>query len=94
MIVNHKNKFMFVHIQKTAGSSVGDVLSSIDGTKNIYYSHSFISTINVNEYNGYFKFCFVRNPWDRLYSWYKMMIKKKIHNDYSKYLLENSNRFS
>ena len=94
MIINHKHKFLFTHIQKTAGSSISNVLSSIDGTEIILYSHSFLNTINTERYNEYFKFCFVRNPWDRLYSCYKMMIKKGVHNDFSGHLLDNSKNFS
>jgi hypothetical protein len=94
MIINHKYKFIFVHIQKTAGSSISNVLSNIDGTESILYPHSFINAIDFEQYNEYFKFCFVRNPWDRLFSWYKMMLKKGVHNDFSKYLLENSRSFS
>jgi chondroitin 4-sulfotransferase 11 len=93
MIINHKYKFIFVHIQKTAGSSIANVLSDIDGTESILYPHSFINAINLEQYNEYFKFCFVRNPWDRLFSWYKMMLKKGVHNDFSDYLLNNSSNF-
>ncbi len=94
MIINHKYKFIFVHIQKTAGSSIANVLSNIDGTKRILYPHSFINSIDFEKYNEYFKFCFVRNPWNRLFSWYKMMLKKGVHNYFSDYLLNNSSNFS
>ena len=29
-----------------------------------------------NEFNSYFKFAFVRNPWDRLYSMYKFTVRR------------------
>lgn len=94
MIINDKYKFVFVHIQKTAGTSITDYLFKIPETKQINHSHSMINTLNCDNYKDYFKFCFVRNPFDRLVSWYNMMINKDIHNDFSKYILENSNNFS
>jgi hypothetical protein len=94
MILNNKYKFVFVHIQKTGGTSITNSLYKVEGSENKNNPHSFLKTIDQNLFNEYFKFCFVRNPWDRLISWYNMMIQKKIHNDFSKYLLENSNTFS
>ncbi len=94
MIKNDKYNFIFVHIQKTAGSSITDSLSKLEGNKRIGYYHSFIRNNKIDNIDSYFKFCFVRNPWDRLVSWYNMMINKNTHNDFSRYLLENSNNFS
>ena len=94
MIINHKYKFIFTHIQKTGGISVSKSFYSLENTENIVNTHSFINTLNVEDFQDYFKFCFVRNPWDRLVSWYNMMVQKRVHNDFSKYLLENSNTFS
>lgn len=94
MIINHKYKFIFIHIQKTAGSSVTDALFNIPNTKSIYFMHSMINVLDLNKHKDYFKFCFVRNPFDRLLSWYNMFVHKGIHNDWSNYILENSNSFS
>ncbi len=88
MILNKEYKFIFVHIQKTAGISIKNSLFSITGTEKINSSHSFLKTLDLVSPEEYFKFCFVRNPWDRLVSWWNMMEKKGIHNDFSKYLLE------
>lgn len=92
MIINNNKKFAFIHIQKTAGSSITKVLSTIPGSTFMSAQHSFITYLN--DPNKYFKFAFVRNPWDRLYSWYNMMISKGKHNDFSIYLLNNSKNFS
>ena len=80
MLINHNYKFIFVHIQKTAGTSITSVLNEIPGTEPLYYSHSQINVLK-EEYEDYFKFCFVRNPWDRLYSWWNMIVNKGKHND-------------
>ena len=94
MIINDKYKFIFVHIQKTAGTSITDALFKIPETYQLHHSHSILNTINIEDYKDYFKFCFVRNPFDRLISWYNMILQKGFHNDWSKYILENSTNFS
>lgn len=94
MIINHKYKFIFIHIQKTAGTSITNSLYGIEGTENLHHSHSMLNSIDINEFKDYFKFCFVRNPFDRLLSWYNMILKKGLHNDWSNYILKNSTNFS
>jgi len=92
MLVNKRYKFLFVHIQKTAGSSICDHLQQFRGTKYLGRQHSFLSQYKIP--SGYYKFTFVRNPWERLVSWYNMMTYRKSHNDFSEYLLTNSSNFS
>lgn len=36
-------------------------------------------TVDANQYQNYFKFTFVRNPWLRTYSWYQNAIRDPIH---------------
>lgn len=94
MIVNHKHRFLFVHIQKTAGTSVTQALTKIEGSQRIGYDHSMIDSIEIDAYRDYFVFCFVRNPFDRLVSWWNMMLQKGKHNDFSRYLLSRASNFS
>ncbi len=70
----YKTKTIFIHIPKTAGMSVvkaifGDVIGG--GHRKI----TFYKSIFGNNLDNYFKFCFVRNPFDRLYSSYKFLEK-------------------
>lgn len=45
-------------------------------------------------WNEYYKFAFVRNPWDRLASWYTMVTKfPKTGNELWRYVYDNSSTF-
>lgn len=103
MLLSQEKKVLFVHIQKTGGSSVTDILKSCISDLNTYLgTHDHASrakhTLGRN-YDTYYKFAFVRNPWDRLVSWYTMIREKgeEIPSDEQyrlwRYVLENSSNF-
>jgi len=89
MPVSHKYKVVFVHIHKTAGSSIDLFMTRKDkeygSLKNycgkIVYSDKAIYLHHANAkdmkkqfksvWDNYFKFSFVRNPWDRVVSCWK-----------------------
>ncbi len=63
----HSQRCIFVHIPKAAGSSVakalfGESVGHRPIRRHIAYSQELV--------DQYYKFTFVRNPWDRLYSGY------------------------
>ena len=83
-MINHKHKFIFIHIPKCGGSSVENLLGW-RGTRHStmeFYMKKYAS-LNLNEY---YKFTFVRNPWARLVSWYIYHIKFK--TSYPRYFKE------
>jgi hypothetical protein len=92
MLKNDKYKFVFVHVQKTGGTSVRDELKKLKGTQTLCGMHSFLKDCSYPK--NYFKFGFVRNPWDRLVSWYNMHITSKPDNIFAKYLIEDTKNFS
>lgn len=83
MYVSDKHRFVFVHIQKTGGMSFESLLSQhISDLRIVGGRHEHLSRVPtnlLNSWDDYFKFCFVRNPWDRLVSWYSM-----IHREYQR----------
>tara|TARA_B100001113_G_C20994642_1_gene572115 strand:+ start:318 stop:890 length:573 start_codon:yes stop_codon:yes gene_type:complete len=77
MFINHKHKFIFIHIPKTAGTSIRSSFDENGYDKKVVrkkYPHS--TCQEVKEYcgekvwNEYYKFTFVRNPFDRIVSFY------------------------
>lgn len=71
-MICHEKKFVFLHIPKTAGTSVGAAINRSLGIDERYdgpiIHHDDLTKEILQEY---FVFTFVRNPWDRLYSQYK-----------------------
>jgi hypothetical protein len=92
MILSTANKFLFIAVPKTGTTSVEKVLNKYDN-KNAYNldKHANVSEIKESckiNLPEYFKFCFVRNPYDRLVSIYHQWkmpfnlddpIRKKLH---------------
>jgi len=86
MFISHKYKTIFIHIQKTGGSSIQRLFEQLDSelvtkipidpTKK-RPKHCFASDIEAivgtEMFSDYTKFCVVRNPFDRLVSWYWML---------------------
>jgi hypothetical protein len=99
MLINHKYKFIFIHIPKNAGTSMRGVFGALENTesydmpnphinikqleKNLlnpnlpttHNSRRHITTSELkenmeNSWNDYFKFAFIRNPFERLVSFY------------------------
>jgi chondroitin 4-sulfotransferase 11 len=84
MLINHEKKFIFIHVQKTAGISIESQLKeSLSGTEVLHGRHGRvvdgIGEIGLDEWEKYYSFAFVRNPWDRMVSWYCMIQDAKIN---------------
>ena len=64
----YKKDYIFVHINKTGGSSIEKALGD---TEQVHLSaYTLKNHLGTQEYNSKFKFAFVRNPYDRIVSQY------------------------
>ena len=90
MLISHKHKFVFIEIEKTGSTSIRNMLENYfkkDVTIFTYPSRKFPllhrhNTIkeaveSIPECKNYFKFSFVRNPWDREVSRFFWNIQKR-----------------
>src|SRR5688500_16256392 len=81
MLISEKKKFIFVHVQKTGGVTLQQVLREHAPDTRLWHGrHGHASTgvadIGRARWERYFSFAFVRNPWDRLVSHYAMIREK------------------
>ncbi|NIK92518.1 sulfotransferase family protein [Mangrovimonas sp. CR14] len=114
-MISHKHKCIFIHIPKTAGTSINefffpevefgisppnyDILFGWCPVRKIHMQHAtarqMLETelITEEQWNTYYKFTFVRNPWDRAYSDF-MWIQNfsGVRGDFSSYI-KKTNKF-
>jgi hypothetical protein len=78
-MICHKNKFLFIHIPKTAGTAIESTLVGkiTNPNWNAGYKHETLTSMLTKfpESKNYFKFSFVRNPWDLTVSFYHFLWK-------------------
>ena len=95
MVVCHIRKIIFIHIPKTAGSSIEHLLRDegkyeLDfiGVRNGRSTHHYmgieLKMILKELYPTYYKFSFVRNPYDRLISEYFWCRINNVGNKFNK----------
>ena len=91
-MINHEYKYLFLHIEKCGGNTVRDALGlPYEPTaghiplehKSQYFKH---------DPKDYFKFTFVRNPWDRMISTYAFYNKPSPQISFKEYITTFLNR--
>ncbi|WP_179346229.1 sulfotransferase family 2 domain-containing protein [Winogradskyella ursingii] len=113
-MVFHKQKCIFIHIPKCAGSSIlkffepetkfyndqpdYNILYGWCPDRKIHLQHATskelleTNLIDQQTWDNYYKFTFVRNPWDRAYSDYLWMKKElKTEGPFKDFLLQRGN---
>jgi hypothetical protein len=88
VIVSHPARVLFVHVQKTGGSTVQSVLldrlpgaeklSGLPGAKHARLAAALEKDPGLATY---WTFGFVRNPWARLWSWWSMIARRDEQRD-------------
>lgn len=97
-MISHDLRCIFVHIQKTGGSSVRQALrmAQHDAEKH-RFARELRATYGEAWWGGYFKFAFVRNPWDRLVSWWRMIQRNaatgRPMNGFQRFILSRASSF-
>jgi len=92
-MINHSKKFIFIHIPKTAGTSIEQCLSSCikpdfpivgyDEANKLHRQHSTLEqlkSIYKIKIDDYFKFTVCRNPYERAVSGYFWFLKAGLLN--------------
>ena len=82
-MINHKNKFIFVHIPKTGGTSIEYFFTNETETSCKHFMPLDWIKHYPKEWNNYFKFSSVRNPWDKVVSQWTME-KQRYGNSFKK----------
>jgi chondroitin 4-sulfotransferase 11 len=92
----NKKKCIFIHIPKSAGTSI---LTSLAENKRIFRDHATwrdFYNFNQNKFKRYYKFTFVRNPFDRLVSTYSYLLAGGNQNQdiyFKDYFIKNNITF-
>jgi hypothetical protein len=78
-MISHHRRFVFIHVPKTAGTSVRRLLGgwsdavreAIQGDRYKHLTASdAMNQVGHRAWSEYFTFAFVRNPWERMLSYY------------------------
>lgn len=77
-----KNKFIFIHINKTGGSSITKLLVNAENPPQKHNWAWWYKKYKPTEFNTYFKFSIIRNPWDKLLSQYFFRVKDNTQHGY------------
>lgn len=81
-MISDEFKCIFVHINKTAGSSIEVFFGEYPRAQHVVTTKC-IEEYGRKKWNKYFKFSVVRNPWDRLLSWYLWVERDRFLYDWS-----------
>lgn len=75
--------------------SISESLMNLEGSSYIGNMHSFFSQYEDEIPDDYYKFSFVRNPFSRIVSFYKMILANKANNSntFRSYLYQHSSSF-
>lgn len=96
MIISRRHKFIYIAIGKTGTTTIETALRKFNEVNVPKHTHiSDLKRLTGIDHQAYFKFCFIRNPWDRLVSIYVQSQKPiNLENADRRYLHEIANNHS
>jgi hypothetical protein len=97
MVVSERLRCIFVHVQKTGGSSIEVALRQHDPAipEKPHNARRHLGARDVRElvgaatWDASFTFGFVRNPWDRLVSWHSMCVQAPAPNAFGRHVQDH-----
>ena len=75
-MINHEYLFIYIHPPKTGGTSLEKLFVEDADRTDVPEKHKYNKCYNTPEYDNYYRFGTVRNPWDRMVSYYHWRLKK------------------
>ena len=78
MLLSNEHKFFFMHIPKTGGTSIRNALNTLIQSPQPYterdmekkHRPAYLEKKNIDDWDDLYKFTFIRNPYDRMVSYY------------------------
>ncbi|TCK31128.1 sulfotransferase family protein [Ancylobacter aquaticus] len=100
-MIDHERKIIFVHIQKTGGTSITAHFGlPAELPEKHFTARELRDLYGRAQWDTYFTFSVVRNPWDRLVSWWSMIDAHRAGwqrggrlNAFQTYVLERATTF-
>ncbi len=83
-MISHELRSIFIHVQKSGGHSIQKSLG-MAGTDRHRFAIELKERYDPLHWDAYFKFAFVRNPWDRLVSWYSAIDAARSNSNLNKF---------
>jgi hypothetical protein len=103
VLISTEPRLLFVHVQKTGGTTIRQLLERhLPGVRPFLGTHDharWARSALGNAYASYFSFALVRNPWERLVSWYSMIrqlgerVPREACNRLWRYVLDETTSF-
>ena len=71
-MINHQYKFLFIHVPRTGGTSIESFFNAqqTSQSRKHWSLNDWEKELSHDVFASYFKFSYVRNPWDSMISKY------------------------
>ena len=86
-------KSIFIHIPKAAGVSVKRSIFGENFQAGHHFLYKYELIFSKKDFNNYFKFTIVRNPWDRLFSAYNFLSKGGLTDEDHNWFQDNLSKY-